>query len=444
MPADLNRELKAVPGESGIPIIGHTLKFMKNCNHLYDEMHAKYGPVYFNRFLNTKVIHLLSPQGNEFTLLDREKNFSSRLAWNMSLKKLFPNGLMLRDGEDHRFHRRLMGAPFKSSALQTYVAAMNPDISSAIKDWQGSEDFHFYPAIKQLTLDLATKIFIGENLSDEASDINTAFVDLVAASMVLIRYPILGNKYQRGLQGRARLESYFRSRLAAKRSSTDTDMFAEISRAEAEDGSQFSDQDIIDHMIFLMMAAHDTTTSSLSTVCYALAKNPEWQHAIRSEIDAHGKSQLLYDDMPNFEKAGLVMKEALRLYPPLPTIPRTAIRDCEFAGYKIKRGEIVNVSPYFTSRDPDIWSEPDRFDPMRFSAERAEDRRHKHAWIPFGGGAHKCLGIKFAELQVKLVIFHLLKNYQLEVTPDYVLPYEPAPIGKPADLLPLRLIPLEA
>ena len=431
--------LKSIPGENGLPLFGHVFRFIKNCNHLFDEMHAKYGSVYYNNFLNVKAIHLLSPDGNEFVLLDRDKNFSSRKAWNKSLEKLFPNGLMLRDGDEHRYHRRLMGAPFKAKALESYVDDMNPDIASTMAGWGLQQDFHFYPAIKDLTLSLASKIFIGETLSNEAGKVNTAFVDVVDASMVVIRYPMFGNKFQKGIAGRAFLEQYFGSKVAAKQASDDTDMFAEISRAQSDDGDGFSKQDIVDHIIFLMMAAHDTTTSSLSSVCFALAKNPEWQEIIRAEILDHGGDTLSYSDMPSFDAAGLVLKEALRLYPPLPTIPRAAIKDCQFDGYEIKKGEQVFVSPYFTHRIPEIWSEPDKFDPQRFNKVRAEDKNHKHAWIPFGGGAHKCLGIRFAELQVKLILFHLLKNYQLSVATNYQMPYAPAPIGKPSDLLPLKL-----
>lgn len=431
--------LKTIPGENGLPLVGHSFKFMKDCNVLFNEMHAKYGSVYYNRFLHAKAVHLLSPDGNEFVLLDRDKNFSSRQAWNHALAKLFPNGLMLRDGDEHRYHRRLMGAPFKAHALESYVASMNPDIAGTIAGWGLQKDFHFYPAIKDLTLSLASKIFIGEGLSNEADKVNTAFVDMVNASMVIVRYPMFGNKYQRGLAGRAFLKEYFGSRVAAKQASDDTDMFAEISRAESDEGQGFSRQDIVDHIIFLMMAAHDTTTSSLSSVCYALARNPQWQDRLRDEINAHGKNTLDYSAMPSFDTAGLVLKEALRLYPPLPTIPRSAIKDCEFDGFKIKKGDQVFVSPSFTHRMPEIWSDPNEFDPERFNKERAEDKKHKHAWIPFGGGAHKCLGIKFAELQVKLVLFHLLKNYQISVATDYEMPYAPAPIGKPKDLLPLQL-----
>lgn len=433
---------KPIPGERGLPILGNVLKFMKDCNALYDEMAGKYGPVYYTHYLRTSAVHLLSPEGNEFVLLDREKNFSSRLAWNMSLKKLFPNGLMLRDGEEHRLHRRLMGAPFKASALAHYVDAMNPDIAATVASWGKQENLLFYPAIKQLTLDLAAKVFLGETLTDEADDVNTAFVDLVDAALVLVRYPMFGNKYQRGLQGRAFLEQYFSQRIDHKRASSDTDMFAEIARAESDDGTRFTDQDIVDHIIFLMMAAHDTTTSSMSSIAYALAKNPEWQHKIRAQASELGTAHLSYDAMPEFDAAGLVLKEALRLYPPLPMIPRRAIKDCEFEGYKIERGQHVHVSPYFTQRLPEIWAEPNNFDPLRFSKERGEDRTHKHAWIPFGGGAHKCLGLKFAELQIKLVLFHLLKHYELVVDEQYQMPFQPAPIGKPTDQLPLILKPI--
>lgn len=431
--------LRTIPGETGLPLVGHSLRFMRNCNDLFSEMSNKYGPVYYNHFLSIKAVHLLSPEGNEFVLLDRDKNFSSRQAWNLSLKDLFPNGLMLRDGEEHRHHRRLMGAPFKASALQRYVEDMNPDIASTISSWGLQSDFRFYTAIKELTLNLAANTFIGETLNEKASKVNQAFVDMVEASMVVVRYPMLGNKYQRGVAGRNYLVRYFKERIPHKKMSADKDMFAEICRAQDDEGSGFSDQDIVDHIIFLMMAAHDTTTSSLSSVCYALVKNPEWQNRIRAEITALGTSQLRYEDLTEFQTAELVFKEALRLYPPLPTIPRRAIRDCEFEGFQINKGDQVFVSPSFTHRLPAIWTKPDQFDPERFNKERAEDRVHKHAWIPFGGGAHKCLGLRFADIQVKLVLFHLLKNYQLTVAPNYTMPYKPAPIGKPLDLLPLQL-----
>ncbi len=433
--------MKAIPGEKGLPIFGHSLHFLRDCNKLINSMVERHGQVYYNYYLHTKVVGLMSPEGNEFVLLDRAKNFSSRKAWNISLAELFPNGLMLRDGDEHRYHRRLLGAPFKAKALEEYVGIMNADIANTLTTWHSTGSVKVYPLMKQLTLDLAAKVFLGEDLVEEADAVNEAFVDVVDASMAIIKHPVFGQKYRRGLAGRALLEDYFQQRVDAKRASSDTDMFAEISRVEDEQGERFSRQDVIDHIIFLMMAAHDTTTSSLSSIAYALAKHPEWQDRIRAQAQQFGDS-LSYADMPEFTSAEWVFKEALRLYPPLPIIPRTAIQDCEFEGYEIKRGDMLHVSPSFTHKLESIWTDPELFDPTRFSPERAEDKKHKHAFVPFGGGAHKCLGIKFAELQVKLVMFHLLSRYRIETPESYTMPYAPAPIGKPKDLLPIRLLPI--
>ena len=84
------------------------------------------------------------------------------------------------------------------------------------------------------------------------------------------------------------------------------------------------------------------------------------------------------------------------------------------------------------------WTEPRKFDPERFAPERAEHKRHFYQWLPFGGGSHKCIGLNFAEIQVKIVLFHLLKHFRIEVAPDYVMPYNPVPISFPTDGLPVR------
>ena len=196
---------KVIPIDNGWPFIGHTLEFMTDCRALHKRLVDKLGPVYQSQYMGEKVVHLMTPDGNEFVLLDRDKNFSSKLAWQLSLGKLFPNGLMLRDGDDHRWHRRLMSAPFKASALALYVDRMNPDIAHQVAQWSDEKQARisgnkngnlvFYPEIKDLTLRLAAKVFIGEEFAvgeqkTEVDKINKAFVDVVNAAMVLVRYPM--------------------------------------------------------------------------------------------------------------------------------------------------------------------------------------------------------------------------------------------------------------
>jgi cytochrome P450 len=216
-------------------------------------------------------------------------------------------------------------------------------------------------------------------------------------------------------------------------------MFSLLCRAEAEDGSRYSDSEIVDHMIFLMMAAHDTTTSTLTSLVYELAKNPAWQERVRAECMAIGEEHLPYERMDELADVRLALNETLRRYPPLSTIPRIAERDFEFGGFRIAAKKMVCALPLHTHHMEEWWSDPYRFDPERFAPGREEHKRHTHQWVPFSGGAHMCLGVRFAEMQVRLILHQLVRRYRWSVADGYEMPVQQAPISKPMDGLPIRI-----
>jgi cytochrome P450 len=177
---------------------------------------------------------------------------------------------------------------------------------------------------------------------------------------------------------------------------------------------------------------------------YELARQPRWQDRVREESRELGPAGLDFDEMDRLVTLGWVMKETLRRYPPLPVIPRVATRAFDFEGYTVPEGAMVVISPIHTHHMPEWWQAPSLFDPGRFSPERAEHERHTHSWIPFGGGPHMCLGMRFAELQVKAVLHQMLQRFRWSVPQDYRMPVQQAPISKPMDGLPLELEPLPA
>jgi cytochrome P450 len=315
---------------------------------------------------------------------------------------------------------------------------MNPRIEAAVAQWVTQPDMKFYPAIKHLTLAIAADVFLGAQLDDEIDSISSDFTDLVAASVAVVRAPVIGRTYARGLQARARLAEFIRVRIPDRRAGSGQDLFTQLCHAEDEKGQHYSDSEIIDHLIFLMMAAHDTTTSAITTIVYSLAKHPEWQTKLREEARKLPTAPSL-DDLSVMTQCEWVLKEALRLYQPLPTIVRRALVDVEIHGIKIPAGAAVSVFPIMVHRSPQWWTEPDRFDPERFSPERAEHRKHPFAWAPFGGGAHMCLGLHFAEMQVKAVLQSLLRKTAWHVPKGYEAEYAYAPIAKPRDGLPISL-----
>jgi cytochrome P450 len=403
------------------------------------KLHARHGNAVMQATPLIKMVNLFGPDANRLVLLDRDANFSARKPWTAIMGRIFPNGLLLRDGAEHKHHRKIMHEAFKRAPLREYAARMNPMIEAGIADWANDAGQRLaFPSYKTLTLDIAASIFVGVDLGPETQRMNGVFEDLVAASMSVVRLPIPGLEFQRGLEGRKFLAKYFRDLLPKKREGQGGDMFSRLSRAQSESGERFVDSDVVDHMIFVMMAAHDTTTSALTSMTYELASHPEWQERVRAEAFAIDKPHLEFDDLDRASQLGLVMKETLRRYPPLPVIPRVAEREFEFDGYRIPAGSMVVVAPIHTHHMPEWFPEPQRFDPERFAEGRAEDQRHTHAWIPFGGGPHHCIGLRFAETQVKAIMHQLVRRYRWSVAPGYKMPVQQAPISKPTDGLPVR------
>jgi len=391
-----------------------------------------------------RMVNLFGPDANRFVLLDKDRIFSARQPWMMIMGKIFPNGLLLMDGDQHKQHRKIMHEPFTRQALQHYLQRMNPMVAGGVDQWpQREKPFLAFRAFKELTLDIAASIFIGVELGGETKKMNGVFEDLVAASMSKLRLPIPGLEFYRGLKGRERMVDYFAGLVAQRRSGGGNDMLSRLCRAESDDGARFNDQEIIDHMIFLMMAAHDTTTSTLTSMTYELARNPEWQERVRDESRAVNSNEVAFEDLERLPSLTWVMKETLRRYPPLPVIPRVATVDFEFEGYTIPRGTMVVIAPILTHHLRQWWDEPYRFDPARFGPERAEDERHTHSWIPFGGGPHLCLGMRFAEMQVKAIMHQMVRRYRWTVPRGYTMPVQQAPISKPMDGLPITLEALQ-
>jgi cytochrome P450 len=407
-------------------------------------MYTEHGPVVLQDVGLLKLVNLFGPDANRFVLLDRERIFSAKKPWDQIMGRIFPNGLLLRDGEEHKHHRKIMHEAFTRPALRQYAERMNPMIESGIADWhRRSQPLHVFPAFKELTLDIAASIFVGVSPGTATRRMNPVFEDLVAASMSRLRLPIPGLEFHRGLKGREFMVRYIGGLIAQRRAADGTDMFSRLCHAVSEDGERFDDGEIIDHMIFLMMAAHDTTTSSLTSMTYELAKHPEWQERIREESRALQQPYVGFDDIERLQSLTWVMKETLRRYPPLPVIPRIATAEFDFNGYRIPPGTMIVVSPIHTHHMHEWWDEPFRFDPERFTPARAEDERHTHSWVPFGGGPHMCLGMRFAEVQIKAVMHQLVRRYRWSVPDGYVMPVQQAPISKPRDGLPVKLALVE-
>ncbi len=440
LPRQRKGALDHIPGSNGLPLVGNTFKLLADPIAFSEGMAARYGLVYRNRALGGTGVNLLGPDANELILFDRDKIFSSEQGWGPLLNMLFPRGLMLMDFDKHRADRKTLSVAFKPEPMRHYATELDAGIQVAIGGWAG-QTLRFYDVVKKLTLDLAATSFLGVPLGAEADRINQAFVDEVQASVSPIRQPWPGTQMRKGVKARAYLVDFFEREIPARRTGDGPDFFSQFCRATDDDGAPLTALAIADHMNFLMMAAHDTITSSATSLVMLLARNPDWQERLREEVAALDPAVPMTEQLDRLVLTEYAFKESLRMMPPVPSIPRRALKDFSFGGFDIPAGTSVNTGITYTHRMAEYWPDPERFDPLRFTPE-ASKGRHRFAWVPFGGGAHMCIGLHFATMQMRLLIAHLLTRYRIEAAAGSGDAWQVFPIPRPKDGLPVTFVPL--
>lgn len=437
--ANRRPDISHLPGDWGLPWLGHVPAFLRDVHGLMDRHYARYGNVFiFHGPLNSGVM-MLGPEANELLLKNENRQFSNFLAWDLTFRNIFDNNVLEMDFSGHKSHRKILQLAFKRPSIEGHIELMNPMLIKGLAELPVGRTFKAMPFIKRLLLNVGANVFLGEAVGKQTEQLNRAFIDMVAATADPFKRRIPFSPYARGIVGRKVLTDFVHDNIEKKRATAGRDLFSQLCSLRDEDGRQFSDEEIRDHVIFVLFAAHDTTTSALSSVLFSLADNTDWQDIVYQEISGIGKDEIDHDDLDRMSNTSLVIQEALRMYPPLVMMPRYALCEIEFQGHRIPANTTCVVSSLFTHYMEEYWSNPRQFDPLRFAPGRAEDKKHFFQYIPFGGGAHKCLGLHFAQVQGKMFLYHFLRRYEVIKNPGQKFKYNNIPLTFPTNGLPLVL-----
>ena len=300
------------------------------------------------------------------------------------------------------------------------------EVEEAVKDWGESGEVDLLAFMKQLTIYTSSHCLLGDEFRYE---LNEEFAHLyhdlengmhpLAFIFPYLPIPIL----RRRDKARVRLQELVTGIIEKRANSTEKsdDAFQMLIDTRYEDGSPLSPHEITGMLIGTLFAGHHTTAGTAAWITLELARNPKEMDRVLEEFDAlygHNGEVTFQSlrEIPVFER---VIKEVLRLHPPLIFLIRKVAKDLKFKDYIIKAGKYVCVSPRVSHRIPEIFPDPEKFDPDRFNEERQEDAK-PFSWVAFGGGRHKCSGNAFAMLQLKAIYAILLRRYKFELvgTPD--------------------------
>jgi cytochrome P450 len=433
-------DLADIPGKAGLPLLGSMVEILRDPLRFSTSMYEAHGPIYRFRAYGNWHLHVAGSEANELVLFDSQSRFSAREGWAQVVEPLFPGALLVKDGAQHRCQRRVLGEAFKQARLTSYQDIFVHDIRSRLGGWRGQR-IDAYTEARELTFSIAASTFLGIADDHEAGRAIDDLRNMMAGLLALVRGPAPSFVRARGKLAKRRLERLLRGLIDERRRRPGNDFLSRVAALTDDNGQLLPTSTICDSFIFLMSAAHDTLASALTSILYFLAEYPEWAEEVRKEVAASGvrsPSDAATAQQPLMD---MFYKEALRLNGPAPIIWRRAAKDCSLYGKHIPAGTMVGANTLLSHRLPDVFPHPERFDPLRFSTSK-ELERGRFAFVPFGAGVHKCLGVHFADQQARIFIAALLDRYALTRADDQPVAWYHWPNARPRRPLLLDVRPL--
>jgi cytochrome P450 len=309
---------------------------------------------------------------------------------------LLGNGLMVSEGELWKRQRRMIQPAFNHQStgpLTKLIAAVN---SGLLGKWQlaarRNESVNVTRDVSGMALEIVLRFILG----DDYEKVGFHF-DLLSQEKAR------DMAFARSFRALAKILLQVIDR-RRKNPSTSTDALGMLMQArDPQSGQLMQDRQLVDEIFTLIVAGHETTASTLNWTWYLISQHPEVEQRLSNELNSL-TTFTEFDDLPRFLYTRQIVDEAMRLYPAGWLLTRKALRDDRLGEYFVPAGTEIYVPPYFIQRHPDVWEEPDRFNPDRFRPENSK-HRHRLATIPFSAGPRNCIGALFARIEMQ---FHLL------------------------------------
>lgn len=318
--------------------------------------------------------------------------------------------------EIERQQVKMQANALRPEKMKGYARMIAQEVEDWIADWGDEGEKDFYEEFKQLVLRTSTHCLMGREfrarLTDEFGALYQDLEHAISPASILDPYG-QDEAFARRDRARARLQEIISDVVRERRRSggEHPDMLQTFMEARYLDGTELPDELIPGMVVWIMFAGFHTSSNTSSWTIVELARHPEFVPAIAREVDSvHGSGEALslaaLRELPELER---FVFEVLRLHPPLVTLMRHVRKDFTFKGCTIPAGDTIVISPYVAHRIPEIFPDPERFDPHR------PEPSSVFATIPFGGGRRKCVGNAFALLQVKAIFCALLRRYEFEL-----------------------------
>jgi cytochrome P450 len=396
-----------------------------------------YGDLASYRMAGEQVFFVNDPAVIKDILVTRNRSFMKGRGLDRA-KRLLGNGLLTSESAEHLRQRRLMQPAFHRERIASYGRTMVEYVNRMAGEWRDGARVDVAHEMMRLTLTIAGKTLFDLDVESQAADVGRALTDVMESFWtamlpfidVLERMPI--PQLRRARKARARLDEIMYRMIAERRAEGAAmadrgDLLSMLLMAQDEEDQHrgMTDQQVRDEAMTIFLAGHETTANALTWTWYLLSQAPDVERRLHAEVDqVLGRRLPTVDDIPALGFVERVVTEAMRLYPPAWIIGRRALEDYPVGGFLAPARSIFVMSPYVVQRDGRFYSDPERFDPDRWTQEfRAALPRF--AYFPFGGGPRQCIGESFAWMELVLVVSTLAQRWSLAHVPGHRVALQP-------------------
>ncbi|MDF5756244.1 cytochrome P450 [Spongiactinospora sp. TRM90649] len=411
------------PSVPGHPILGNALQFMRDPVALLRQGAEEHGRVFSVRLGNKPAVVLLGPEHTRFFFEETDKLLSIREAYPFFRKMFHENLYFFADPPEYKEQRKILIPPFQGRKLSGYIDAMTKEMRAFGTRLGDSGEFDLAPTLAPLIMDINASSLLGSDCREELGpSFLPEFHRFREGTEFVLPLWLPIPRLLRSQAAKKRLHAMLSDLLARRRAvpREPADLIQTLAEARYSDGRAVPDHIIVNMILVLQWAGYETTTGQTSWALIELLRNPEYLRSVVAEQDAvlADDPERRLDTLTRLERLGWGVSESVRLHPMAFLMMRAAAADFEVAGFHVRKGSLVLASPAVSQRLSDVFPDPDAFHPERFAAERRDGTQHS-GMIAFGGGLHRCVGMHYANLVMKVVIGYLLENFELElVDPD--------------------------
>lgn len=418
----LAKEPPKMPG--ALPILGHMLRFGKNPFQYMMTLRNTLGEIGEFRMFHQKMVLMTGPEANEAFFRAADVQLDQSQAYKI-MTPIFGKGVVF-DAPPHKKDQQLkMLMPvLRDKPMRGYAQVIVKEVEQMVADWGDSGEIDILEFMKELTIYTSSHCLLGDEFRYELNEeFAKIYHDLEkGVNPLAFVFPYLPLPvFRRRDRARVRLQELVTGIIAkrAQKAEKSEDAFQLLIEAKYDDGSHLSAHEITGMLIGTIFAGHHTTAGTAAWTLLELARRPEQLNLVLKELDTHFgvDGEVTFQSLREIPALENTIKEVLRLHPPLIFLIRKVMKDFHFKGYTIKAGKYVCASPRVSHRIAEVFPDPEKFDPDRYSEARQEDAK-PFSWIAFGGGKHKCTGNAFAMLQLKAIFSILLRRYTFELIDD--------------------------